>query len=60
VALARGHPAPRDWPSTDARLELDRLPAGRPVAAPEVLFRKIEDDQIADWAQRYGGAEAPP
>ncbi len=44
------------WPSPDGAAELDRLPAGRPVKAPEVLFRKIEDAQIADWTERFGGA----
>ena len=25
------------------------------VQAPEVLFRKIEDAQIAEWLERFGG-----
>jgi methionyl-tRNA synthetase len=44
------------WPSADESL-LDRLPLGQPVAAAEVLFRKIEDAQVAEWAERFGGAE---
>ncbi|WP_417231499.1 methionine--tRNA ligase [Brevundimonas sp.] len=44
------------WPlATDALL--DRLPRGQTVAAAEVLFRKIEDAQVADWAERFGGGE---
>jgi methionyl-tRNA synthetase len=46
------------WPTSDARAELSRLPPGRRVAAPEVLFRKVEDAQIAEWSERFGGAEA--
>jgi methionyl-tRNA synthetase len=45
------------WPSADEPV-LDRLPVGRPVAAAEVLFRKIEDAQVAEWTERFGGAEA--
>jgi methionyl-tRNA synthetase len=44
------------WPGPDGGAELDRLPGGRPVKAPVVLFRKIEDAQIADWIERFGGA----
>jgi methionyl-tRNA synthetase len=44
------------WPAADAPL-LDRLPRGRSVSAPEVLFRKIEDAQVAEWSERFGGAE---
>jgi methionyl-tRNA synthetase len=47
----------RAWPAQPAALELGRLPVGRPVAAPEVLFKKIEDEQIAEWTQRFGGAD---
>ena len=44
------------WPTGDAAAELARLPAGRPVKAPEVLFKKIEDAQVAEWTERFGGA----
>ena len=44
------------WPSEGEDL-LNRLPTGRPVAAAEVLFRKIEDAQVAEWTERFGGAE---
>jgi methionyl-tRNA synthetase len=46
------------WPGVDGSAELDRLPHGQPVKAPEVLFRKIEDAQVAEWAERFGGAPA--
>jgi methionyl-tRNA synthetase len=56
VALAVGEAYPGQWP--DAAAALDILPAGRPVAAPEVLFRKVENDQVTEWVARFGGAEA--
>ena len=32
------------------------LPVGHAVAAPDVLFAKIEDSQVAEWTERFGGA----
>ncbi len=52
IAEGLGEAYPPEWPSA-----LPELPVGRPVRAPEVLFRKIEDVQIAEWADRFGGAE---
>jgi methionyl-tRNA synthetase len=57
IAEAIGEPYPAPWPSTDAAAELARLEPGRPVRAPEVLFRKIEDAQIEVWKQQFGGTE---
>ncbi len=57
IAGAVGESGPLPWPDQPAAQELDRLPAGRPVSAPEVLFRKIEDAQVAAWAERFGGAD---
>jgi len=31
---------------------------GRPIKHQGVLFAKIEDVQVADWTQRFGGAPA--
>ena len=45
------------WPSDPASVELSRLPAGRAVAAPDVLFKKVEDEQMAEWTQQFGGAD---
>ena len=28
-----------------------------PIQAPEVLFRKVEDAQVAEWRERFGGPE---
>jgi methionyl-tRNA synthetase len=57
ISEAFGEPWPPSWPSMDAAAELSRLEPGRPVRVPEVLFKKVEDDQIADWTARFGGAD---
>lgn len=43
------------WPGVDEAW-LDTVPAGRPVAHQGVLFAKIEDTQVAEWSDRFGGA----
>ncbi len=57
IASAVGESEAGVWPSADGRAELNRLEPGRPVAAPPVLFKKIEDADVADWTARFGGAE---
>ena len=58
IAEAVGEAWPPVWPSTDAVAELSRLEPGRPVRAPEVLFKKLDDAQITEWTERFGGADA--
>jgi methionyl-tRNA synthetase len=60
VALAVGEAFPGRWPDGRGAALLDILPTGRKVAAPEVLFRKVEDVQVAEWTDRFGGAETTP
>ena len=43
------------WPKTLAD-KLSQLTPGAPISVPEVLFAKIEDTQLAEWAERFGGA----
>lgn len=57
IGDAFGLDFPAAWPSNDAKAELDTLTVDAPVTVPEVLFKKIEDEQIADWTARFGGAE---
>ena len=34
---------------------LDALPHGHAITPPDMLFAKIEDDQITEWTERFGG-----
>jgi methionyl-tRNA synthetase len=36
---------------------LGRLEPGRAISVPDVLFRKVEDAQVAEWTARFGGPE---
>jgi len=56
VSEAIGETSPAPWP--DAERLLTALEPGRPVQAPPVLFRKIDDAQVAEWTARFGGPEA--
>jgi methionyl-tRNA synthetase len=58
IAGSVGLTTPLDWPAHDGEAELNRLTPGDPVTVPEVLFRKIDDDMVAEWIERFGGAEA--
>ena len=55
--LAAFEGAPTDWPSADGKAELERLAAGSKITPPPVLFAKVEDAQVAEWIERFGGAE---
>jgi len=46
----------RTWKFGGASL-INALPIGLEISAPDVLFTKIEDSDIADWAERFGGGE---
>ncbi len=50
-------PDERLWISADARAELQRLAPGRPFETPEVLFRKVSDDEIVEWRERFGAED---
>jgi len=58
IALAVGEPFPGRWPALDGAGLLRAVEPGRRVQAPEVLFRKVEDAQVAEWRERFGGPEA--
>jgi methionyl-tRNA synthetase len=55
MALAVGEAYPPTWPSADAAAELSRVPAGRSISVPPILFSKIEDADVATWSERFGG-----
>ncbi|MBB5723100.1 methionyl-tRNA synthetase [Loktanella ponticola] len=42
------------WP-TDMKTALNALPSGHAFEVPENLFRKITDDERAEWAERFAG-----
>ncbi|HEY3811933.1 MAG TPA: methionine--tRNA ligase [Caulobacteraceae bacterium] len=58
IAGSVGLTTPLDWPSADAEKELNRLTLGAAITVPAVLFKKIEDEQVAEWTERFGGSEA--
>ena len=46
--------ADRGWPG-DVKTALEALPAGHAFTTPEVLFRKITDDEREEWQERFAG-----
>jgi methionyl-tRNA synthetase len=57
IASAFAGGVAQGWPTADGAAELSRLPVGSKVAAPPVLFAKVEDAQEAEWSARFGGGE---
>ena len=47
--------ANRSWKFGEPATLINALPIGHDISAPDVLFTKIEDTDIADWAERFGG-----
>lgn len=52
--LAAMQTGDRSWPG-DIRAALEVLPAGHAFSTPEVLFRKIADEEREDWQNRFAG-----
>jgi methionyl-tRNA synthetase len=44
------------WPDVKMAQALNELEPGQPIHAPEVLFTKLTDEQVAEWKTRFGGA----
>ncbi len=44
----------RNWPLVSDKALLDALPRGLAFMPPDVLFKKIEDGDVAAWAERFG------
>ena len=44
----------RNWPDPKDAGVWDALPRGHTITPPDVLFKKIEDEQVAEWATRFG------
>lgn len=47
----------RKMPNPDDNNLLDALPHGMEISPPDVLFSKIEDAQVAEWTERFGGGQ---
>ncbi len=45
------------WIDSDMVEELQYLKAGHSFVVPEVLFRKLSDDEVQGWEERFGGNE---
>ena len=58
IAEALGDAEVAGWPTGEGDL-LTSLEPGRAIRAPDVLFRKVEDTQVAEWRERFGGPDAP-
>mgnify|MGYP000347871398 CR=1 FL=1 len=52
--LTAMHSEDADWPS-DVASAITALPAGHAFTVPDVTFRKISDDERADWQSRFAG-----
>jgi methionyl-tRNA synthetase len=52
--MAAMHTTDATWPG-DIRAALETLPPGHAFTVPEVTFRKITDEERADWQQRFAG-----
>jgi methionyl-tRNA synthetase len=49
----------RAWPTGSAAELLNALTPGHAFTVPDVLFAKIDSDQVEDWSARFGGTETP-
>jgi methionyl-tRNA synthetase len=55
MGAALGDDVETSWPSADSAFELALIKPGSEVRVPEVLFRKIEDDELAKWNEQFPG-----
>lgn len=46
--------AKRVWPKPDDPAALALVDVGQTIAPPDVLFKKIEDADVAAWSERFG------
>ena len=47
-------PCPDDWP-TGIDAALSAIPPGHSIGEPNLLFRKVEKEEIETWRRRFGG-----
>ncbi|MGF7238082.1 MAG: methionine--tRNA ligase [Frankia sp.] len=53
-----GDAAGSAWPGPEDVRSLSWIPAGTPFTVPPVLFRKLTDDDLAGWRERFGAEAA--
>ncbi len=53
-ALGQAPEGVPDWPASAAEA-LRALAPGHPFEVPEVLFQKLTDQQVEEWAERFAG-----
>ena len=51
---ASDDPDPENFREAGLKI-IDAIPHGHPISIPDVLFDKIEDDDIASWSESFGG-----
>ncbi|RAN35907.1 methionine--tRNA ligase [Hyphomonas pacifica] len=47
----------RSFQFGDIEALLDALPHGHEISPPDVLFQKIEDAQVEEWSEQFGGGD---
>ncbi len=47
-----------EWITKPLAEELTTLKPGHEFSVPDVLFRKISDEEVAEWEARFGGGES--
>lgn len=47
-------PDKRVWPKAESAVALALVDVGQTIAPPDVLFKKIEDADVAAWSERFG------
>ncbi len=57
IAESVGESVPGAWPDLDAASVRNILTPGQAVKAPDVLFKKVEDTQVVEWRERFGGLD---
>ncbi len=45
----------RSWNFKEIESVLSALPIGLEISSPELLFTKIEDDDVINWTEQFGG-----